>query len=222
MFILWGKNWLNPNKREVLGNSFMIDEGYIKYQCRWTLVDAIAEQDILELNFWRQQLYQLGLIGEYDDGIGFGNLSIRLPQSQQLIISGTQTGGLADLTAQHYAKVIDYNWQQNYVTCEGLSQASSETLSHGAIYQALPEINAVVHVHHQQLWSELLGRVPTTNPDCAYGTPEMAEEIISLCQQPVTQQAKIIAMSGHESGILTFGFDLNQASETLLQHFATI
>jgi L-ribulose-5-phosphate 4-epimerase len=50
----------------------------------------------------------------------------------------------------------------------------------------------------------------------------MAEEIIKLCQQPLTQQQKIIAMSGHESGILTFGHDLNQAGEILLKHFARI
>ncbi|MFM2313342.1 MAG: hypothetical protein RLZZ04_2618 [Cyanobacteriota bacterium] len=200
----------------------MIDEGYIKYQCHWSQIDAIAESDIKELNSWRQQLYQLGLIGEYDNGIGFGNLSIRLPQQKQLIISGTQTGGIPDLTPQHYSKVIDYDWQQNYVTCQGLIKASSESLTHAAIYHTLPEIYAVVHVHHQLLWEKLLEQVPTTNPDCAYGTPEMATEIIRLCQQPLTQQARIIVMSGHEAGILTFGTNLNQAGETLLQHFTTI
>ncbi|MEN9567664.1 MAG: hypothetical protein RLZZ69_2860 [Cyanobacteriota bacterium] len=200
----------------------MIDEGYIKYQCHWEQVDAIAESDIGELNFWRQQLYDLGLIGEYDNGIGFGNLSIRIPDSAQLIISGTHTRGIANLTAKHFTKVIDYDWQQNYVTCQGLIQASSETLTHAALYHALPEINAVVHVHHDELWSQLLDQIPTTDPDCAYGTPEMAEEIIKLCQQPLTQQQKIIAMSGHESGILTFGHDLNQAGEILLKHFARI
>lgn len=200
----------------------MIDEGYIKYRCHWHQVEAIAEIDIIELNQWRNQLYQLGLIGEYDNGIGYGNLSIRGANSDQLIISGTQTGGIANLSTQHYTKVTSYDWQKNSVTCEGLIKASSETLTHGALYSAEPKINAVVHVHHQQLWQQLLDRLPTTNPDCAYGTPEMAAEIIRLCQQPQTQQQKIIVMSGHEEGILTFGRDLREANKILLSHFCAI
>ena len=69
----------------------MIDEGYIKYQCHWQNIPAIASEEIIELNNWRDRLYQLNLIGEYDNGIGFGNLSKRLPNSRELIISGTQT-----------------------------------------------------------------------------------------------------------------------------------
>ncbi|MBE9043546.1 class II aldolase/adducin family protein [Pleurocapsales cyanobacterium LEGE 10410] len=200
----------------------MIDEGYIKYRCYWSQVPAIAETEIAELNQWRTKFYQLGLIGEYDSGIGFGNISIRLDRFSQLIISGTQTGGIANLTAQHYTKVVDFDWQENYVVCEGLIKASSETLTHAAIYAANPSVNAVVHVHHRQLWQKLLDRVPTTNPNCAYGTPEMAEEIIRLCQQPSTQQQKIIVMSGHEEGILTFGKSLGEASNVLLQYFAAL
>ena len=198
----------------------MIDEGYIKYQCYWQNEVAIAESDLIELNSWRDRLYQLGLIGEYSNGIGFGNLSIRLPNSRQLIISGTQTGGINALSTRHYTKVVDYDWQQNYVTCKGLIKASSETLTHAAIYHALPTVNAVIHVHHQELWQHLLNRIPTTRPECAYGTPEMAKEIIRLCRQFSTQQHNIIAMSGHESGILTFGSNLDKAGETLLKHFA--
>ena len=194
----------------------MIDEGYIKYQCYWHNQPSIDAKDIVEINQWRTKLYQLGLIGEYDNGIGFGNLSIRLPQSGQLIISGTQTGGIAALTVEHYTKVTDFDWQKNYVVCHGPIKASSETLTHAAIYVAQPHVNAVVHVHHANLWRELIDRVPTTNPDCAYGTPEMAEEIIRLCQQKETQQQQIIVMSGHEEGILTFDDSLNKAGNILL------
>lgn len=200
----------------------MIDEGYIKYSCHWTNLPSIIPGDIVELNQWRTQLFQLGLIGEYDNGIGFGNLSIRILQSQQIIISGTQTGGIADLTAQHYTKVTDFDWHKNYVTCEGLIKASSETLTHAAIYVAEPQVNAVIHVHHGKLWRKLLDRVPTTNPDCAYGTPEMAEEIIRLCQQEATQQQKIIVMSGHEEGILTFGKNLTEAGNIIMKKFLDI
>ncbi|HEY9769929.1 MAG TPA: class II aldolase/adducin family protein [Coleofasciculaceae cyanobacterium] len=200
----------------------MIDEGYIKYQCNWNRASAIAEAEIVELNQWRTKLYQLGLIGQYDNGIGFGNLSVRLANTSEFIISGTQTGGIANLTAQHYTKVTDYNWQENYVTCQGLIKASSETLTHAAIYVAEPEVNAVVHVHHQKMWRRLLNRFPTTNPVCAYGTPQMAQEIIRLCQQPATQRQKIMVMSGHEEGILSFGKNLTEASEILLAHFLAI
>lgn len=197
----------------------MLDEGYIKYQCHWKKKKAIASADIIQLNQWRKQLYQLGLIGEYDNGIGFGNLSVRVPNTDNLIISGTQTGGIAELTAEHYTKVVDFDWQKNYVVCEGAIKASSETLTHAAIYVALPNINAVVHVHNAHLWRKLLYEVPTTSPTCAYGTPEMAEELIELCRQPETQRQKIVVMSGHEEGIITFGNSLAEAGNVLLKYF---
>lgn len=196
----------------------MIDEGYIKYQCHWTQQASVKPQEITALNQWRNQLYQLGLIGQYDNGIGFGNLSCRLNQKHHFLISGTQTGGIPQLTAQHYTKVTDFNWVQNYVTCIGATKASSESLTHGALYVANPEINAVLHIHHLQLWQQLLNVVPTTNPNCAYGTPEMAEDIVRLCRDNSGQQ-QIIVMSGHQEGIITFGKDFNEAGAILLNHY---
>ena len=195
----------------------MIDEGYIKYQCYWTRQASVSSTEIVELNLWRQQLYKLGLIGMYPNGIGFGNLSIC--DNKTIIISGTQTGGLSNLTAQHYTKVTDFDWQKNTVTCIGEIKASSETLTHGAIYTANPEIRAVIHVHHLQLWQKLLNKVGTTNKNCAYGTPEMAKEIIRLCQQETTKAQKIIIMSGHKEGIITFGQDLTEAGNILLTFY---
>ncbi len=195
----------------------MIDEGYIKYQCNWTRQASVSSKEIVELNLWREQLYNLGLIGMYPNGIGFGNLSIR--NNNTIIISGTQTGALRNLTAQHYTKVTNFDWQKNTVTCIGEIQASSETLTHGAVYTANPEIRAVIHVHHLQLWQKLLDRVATTNKNCAYGTPEMAKEIIRLCQQKTTKAQKIIIMSGHKEGIITFGQDLAEAGNILLAFY---
>jgi ribulose-5-phosphate 4-epimerase/fuculose-1-phosphate aldolase len=194
----------------------MIDEGYIKYQCHWLKNSPLPLEKLREINQWRDKLYSLGLIGEYENGIGFGNLSIRTKPERHFIITGTKTGGLKHLTPEHYTTVIDFDWHKNYVTCIGPIQASSEALTHAAVYIANPNINAVIHVHHLQMWQKLLNQVTTTNPNCAYGTPEIAEEIIRLSQTKQLQQEKILVMSGHKEGIITFGTNLAQAGEILL------
>ena len=200
----------------------MIDEGYIKYQCDWHQKSVVKPDEITTLNHWRRKLYELGLIGQYDNGIGFGNISCRLNSQNNFIVSGTQTGGMPELNSEHYTKVIVFDCQQNYLVCEGAIKASSESLTHGAIYEANPEINAVVHVHHLELWQKLLNKVPTTDPDCAYGTPQMAAQIAKLSQLDLEKdqldQDKIIIMSGHQEGVITFGQDLKEAGETLLKY----
>ncbi|MEQ8959238.1 MAG: class II aldolase/adducin family protein, partial [Coleofasciculus sp. C2-GNP5-27] len=79
----------------------MIDEGYVKYQCHWMKAKPLPYEQIAELNQWRDKLYQLNLIGMYENGIGFGNLSIRYTPSGEFIISGTKTGSLPRLTEHH-------------------------------------------------------------------------------------------------------------------------
>ena len=204
-----------------------IDEGYIKYQCNWIDTPSVSAQEIIELNQWRERLYQLGLIGQYENGVGFGNISIRAPLKDtkrdhpnrpNFIISGTQTGGMTHLTEADYTKIVDFDWWKNLVVCRGLIKASSETLTHAAIYCANPEINAVIHIHHLQLWQQLIDRVSTTNYNCAYGTPEMATEIFRLCQQDTAKKQKIVIMSGHPQGILTFGPNLSEAAAVLLNY----
>ena len=200
----------------------MIDEGYIKYQCDWHQKSVVKPDEITTLNHWRRKLYEMGLIGKYNNGIGFGNISCRVNSQNNFIVSGTQTGGMPELNSEHYTKVIAFDCQRNYLVCEGAIKASSESLTHGAIYEANPDINAVVHVHHLELWQKLLNKVPTTDPDCAYGTPQMAAQIAKLSQLDLEKdqldQDKIIIMSGHQEGVITFGQDLQEAGDKLLKY----
>ena len=205
----------------------MIDEGYIKYRCDWQQKSVVKPDEITTLNHWRTRLYQLGLIGQYNNGIGFGNISCRLSPQNSFIVSGTQTGGMPELTSEHYTKVTTFDCQQNYLVCEGAIKASSESLTHGAIYESNPDNNAVVHVHHLKLWQQLLNKVPTTDPNCEYGTPQMAAQIAKLSKltvdknqlnQDQSNQDKIIIMSGHQEGVITFGQDLQEAGDTLLKY----
>ena len=66
-------------------------------------------------------------------------------------ISGTQTAHLPTLTTANYAKVTAFDPAQNCLTCQGLSQASSESRTHGVIYAQSPSINAIIHIHHLAL-----------------------------------------------------------------------
>jgi len=60
-----------------------------------------------------------------------------------------------------------------------------------------------------------LNEAPTTSKAADYGTAEMANEIVQLFTH--TDVPKIIAMAGHEAGILTFGKDLEEAFAALIR-----
>ena len=193
-----------------------MDEGVIKFRCDWLPAYAPAEKEILSLNQWRSRLYQLGLIGAYPNGIGYGNISVRAKRGRGFIISGTQTGGLATLGAQQYTRIVAYRFEENMVRCKGPVKASSESLTHAMLYELDAVIGAVIHVHHEKQWRRLLGNVPTTSAKIRYGTPEMAKEVSRLYQTEDLRQKKLFVMGGHESGIVSFGKDLEEAGETLL------
>lgn len=196
----------------------MQDEGYTKFQATWIPGEPLSPVVLRDLIPIRQRLYQQQLIGQYPSGVGYGNLSIRAADGHSLIISGTATGGLAQLTAAHFCRVTEVNLAENSLTCVGPIQASSESMTHAALYRLDEAIQAVIHVHHAVLWKALLHTVPTTAADVAYGTPAMAREMRRLYRDSNLPDQKILAMAGHEEGLLTFGHSLAAAYQTLM-HF---
>ena len=196
----------------------MIDEGYTKYECDWREAPALPEEAVAELNAWRNRLHEQGLIGYYPQhGVGFGNVSIREGDTDAFLISGTQTGDIARTDERHYARVTRCDIRANRVCCEGPVQASSEALTHAAIYALDPAIRAVVHVHDATLWRELTGRIPTTSDEVSYGTPEMAREFQRLYEETDFPTRGVAVMGGHEEGIVSFGAAIEQAAERILQ-----
>jgi hypothetical protein len=69
----------------------MIDEGYIKFESKWRRTEPLDFPDIDDLIKWRRPLYAAGLIGHYEDlGIGYGNISLRMPGAAGFLISGSR------------------------------------------------------------------------------------------------------------------------------------
>ena len=194
-----------------------IDEGYTKFTCDWTRAELPPYKETAELCRWRKLLFDAGLIGHYKEhDIGFGNISVRVGDGQTFLISGTQTGHVADVNEKHFALVTETNPARNRVTCLGPVQASSESMTHAALYQIDPLINAVVHVHSDVLWNCHLGVLPTTSADIAYGTPEMAAEFGRLYNETVFRTGGIAVMGGHDAGLVSIGRNLAEAAMRIL------
>ncbi len=192
----------------------MQETGVIKFNCNWIQEAPLENKLIEELNRWREKLYRSKFIGQDAHGIGYGNISVR-EKGNQFIISGSMTGGLEKLTGQHYTRVIGYDFVSNSLTAKGPILASSESLTHAAIYESQKEINAVIHIHDLVFWKKILHKVPTTNKNVEYGTPAMALEVKRLFKETDLKAKKIFAMAGHEAGIISFGKDLEEAGAVL-------
>ena len=150
------------------------DEGYIKFHCDWEKMPLEKNDLIEELIKYRQELYLRKLIGVLENGIGYGNLSIRIPGTDNFIITGSSTGKYPILNVDHISLVTNFDIPKNYIECCGNVKASSESLTHASIYSSPFNINAVVHTHHKTLWIKYIEKFPTTAKNAAYGSPEMA------------------------------------------------
>jgi len=192
------------------------DEGYIKFNSIWNkTTSVVSAEELKDLNHWRNILYNKGLIGMNAENIGFGNISVRRGMKNQFIITGSATGGFADLKEEHYTLVTSYNLSTNTCECEGPVIASSESLSHAAVYESNAAINAVIHIHNLDLWKKYYELLPSTSSHAAFGTAELAMEIKKLFKNKTFNNQKMILLKGHEEGIISFGKDLNEAGNKI-------
>ena len=190
---------------------------YVKFRYERERAKIAPFDQLAELNECRRKLRELHLIGVYSNGIGFGNLSVRDGATSKFYVSGSATGGLPKLTLADCVRIVACDFEKNSVRYEGFAVPSSETLTHAAIYESDPTTSAVIHCHDSVLWRALLDRAPTTSKAVAYGTPEMAYEIIRLFEISHVRSKKIFVMAGHQGGIVAFGKNLEDAFGALMR-----
>jgi L-ribulose-5-phosphate 4-epimerase len=155
-------------------------------------------------------------------GLGYGNISIRHPdEPSSFIISGSQTGAVAELGADDFVVVDDYEVAANWVRARGLINPSSEALTHAQVYHCLPWAGAVIHGHCPELWrhGDELG-LPSTGPTADYGSVALAEEIAELCGRLPEGSSGLFTMAGHEDGVISLGPDISGAALVLLDALA--
>ncbi|HLC70914.1 MAG TPA: class II aldolase/adducin family protein [Candidatus Nanoarchaeia archaeon] len=215
-----------------------MDEGVIKFtpehRSHKLHYSKEIEQQLAELNSWRRQLFESEVIGcdlsRY--GACYGNVSMRyclpgsiefspekIPGHRAFLITGTQTGKLENLASHHFARVYRYDPSKNKVWSEGPSEPSSESMTHGAVYDLHPDIKYVFHVHSPSLWKAAASfEIPVSSAQVAYGTPEMAAEVKRLFRHSDLPEKKIFSMGGHEDGLIAFGSTAAEVGSLLVDY----
>jgi ribulose-5-phosphate 4-epimerase/fuculose-1-phosphate aldolase len=198
----------------------MLDEGTIKFNSQRHDGSVTWSPTLETLNQRRTALFDLGLIGVLPDGVGYGNLSVRT-HGLQFVITASATGAERLLRAEHYSLVESFSVKANSVQSIGSLPASSESMTHGAIYAANTAVQCVIHVHSRALFDWLLqAHWPSTPAHVPYGTSAMADAVQQLVAQ-ATQLPVLFAMAGHQDGVVAYGRDsdsvFNLVRETFLR-----
>lgn len=196
----------------------VIDDGIIKYdRSNFSHCEGLSPEEYQDLEYWRKKLYKMNLIGEYPEAqIGFGNMSTIRDYSTfeqsphpQFVITGTQTGKYPDLSETHYTRVLDYQIEKLKIKMMGAIEASSEALTHAAIYVSNPKIKAIFHIHSAQIWHQMIkDHYDFTAANIPYGTVEMARATQECIKG---KNAGVFCMHGHEDGIVIYGSSLEEA-----------
>ena len=203
-------------------------EGVIKFTCHHTTGPLPTQEGLPGLLAWRKVLHALGMIGQNADryqGYGFGNISVRPgvtgDREKGFLITGTQTGAPAELTPKQCVWVSDWDTEHNELASQGTIRPSSESLTHGVLYELQSELGCVMHAHCPEIWQYgPQWNIPVTRPEVAYGTPAMADEVRRLWQETDAAEKGIFIMGGHEDGVVSYGNDAQTAGKILVDHLA--
>ncbi len=211
----------------------MRGEGVIKFSFEHQ-PDRLDSSQLLDLVCpliaWREILSLTRLVGQDRDryeGAGYGNVSVRVGRPgkglgrRSFLITGTQTSGKRCVGLPDFCIVERYELERNHLVSRGPVKPSSESLTHGAVYDLGPHIRCVLHAHTPALWARRLDLgLPETAPEVEYGTPAMAREVQRLYREGLLAERRILAMGGHEDGIVAFGRSPDEAGGTLIQWLA--
>lgn len=198
-------------------------EGVIKFQLQHRQEAlSLSPAQLAEINSWRLLLLRLQLLGQDParyEGLAYGNVSVRAcSDSDQFLISATQTSAKELLAAADICLVEQVNLAANTLQACGVSKPSSEALTHASVYQTQPAVRAVIHVHSQEIWRYTAAlALPSTAAHIAYGTPDMALAVAELLRTQFAYRFGVFSMLGHADGVVAFADSLAAAAGLIIQ-----
>jgi L-fuculose-phosphate aldolase len=170
--------------------------------------DPPRDERLDELIHWCRRFSELGLAPN-----GAGNLSLRTAEGFIITPTGANLGLVKK---ESFVEVLRVDLERREVTAAGAHEPSSETMMHGAIYGARPDVKAVLHGHHDRLVgaAEDLG-IAVTAAEKPYGTREVVDEVLK-----VLEKQPFLVIRNH--GFVALGTTLTEAgrlTEAVLAKF---
>jgi ribulose-5-phosphate 4-epimerase/fuculose-1-phosphate aldolase len=174
---------------------------------RTNLKEAVIESPLIaEIKYWSALLARNNCAPVLSGGFG-GNLSCREGDSFLITASGAN---LADLDKNQVVRVLDFDLNSQCVEAEGSCLPSSETLLHGAIYRARPEINAVFHGHYpvfEENFVQLGLRI--TKQAAEYGSIQLVNDVLEILGDE-----NFVLLKNH--GFISLGRTMQEAGDNVL------
>lgn len=187
-------------------------EGVIQYTSEYRSGPKAEVSDIEgAIVLWRLAR-SWGWIGQDITGVCYGNASQRDQYNPNSFwITGTQTGCKDSLRIEDWCCVTGWDFKANRVVSQGPIRASSEAMTHAAIYTANPLVHCVAHVHTSNLWTVLQQDHSTSPESAGYGTPDIAFAVERIAKD--SKPPNLIILLGHQDGLLFWGSEANELEE---------
>jgi L-ribulose-5-phosphate 4-epimerase len=165
--------------------------------------ETIRNSITISIKYWSAFLAENDCAPAIAGGYG-GNLSCRTQEGFFITAAGAN---LAELQDEQITHVRSFNLQMNKVIVDGVCLPSSESLLHGAIYEARPEINAIFHGHHSVSLSQSKAlKIKVTANEAPYGSKELINEVLRILSDE-----NFVIMKNH--GFLSMGKTTDEAGE---------
>jgi ribulose-5-phosphate 4-epimerase/fuculose-1-phosphate aldolase len=122
------------------------------------------------------------------------------------------------MSFEHLCLVAKIEIEKNTIYSLGKIAASSESMTHGAIYSANPTVNCVLHIHSRKIFDIMAAAEGCnfTEENIPYGTPQMANAVMDEVEK-IGAPNGIIVMLGHDEGVISFGENISSALAEILR-----
>ncbi|MCF7911920.1 MAG: class II aldolase/adducin family protein [Candidatus Cloacimonetes bacterium] len=174
---------------------------------RTNLKEAVIESPLAaELKYWSAVLARNNCAPAIPGGYG-GNLSCREGNSFLITASGAN---LANLGNDQIVRVVNFDLNRLEVDAEGWCLPSSETLLHGAVYKARPEIKAVFHGHYPAFEENFMRLgLKITARAAEYGSIDLVKDVLEILGDE-----SIVLLRKH--GFISLGETADEAGNNIL------